>query len=98
LAETLGSGILGNRFGFVLRVLLLEVLGADRAEERVLADGLFSFWLARGELSVGDDFAGLEYFVDLERGELGFRLKRRWTFLISSTNSAFFMPCQPGTP
>ncbi|MEM8666769.1 MAG: hypothetical protein AAGG48_04595 [Planctomycetota bacterium] len=44
--------------------------------------------------AAGDDF-GAE---DLEPLPLDFRLRRRCTFLISSINSAFFIPCQPATP
>ena len=101
MADTFGSGSFGNGLDVADRAVLLDDLALDDlAVERVvvrafeLAEPAFSFGLLRLDLAVGDDFADLAFVPE----ELDLRRKRRWTFLISSTSSAFFIPCQPGTP
>lgn len=102
LADTFGSGSFGSGLDVADRPVLLDDLVPldDLAVERVvvrlfeLTVPAVSFALLRLDLSVGDDLAVFAFVAD----ELDLRRKRRWTFLISSTSSAFFIPCQPGTP
>ena len=51
------------------------------------------------DFSVAEAFAfppDLGFVVDLDSAA-AFRLKRLWTFLISSISSSFLNPCHPGT-
>ncbi|MEE2937780.1 MAG: hypothetical protein VYA84_17455 [Planctomycetota bacterium] len=102
LADTFGSGSFGSGLEAAARPVLLDDLAllGDLAVERVvfrpfeLAKPAFSFGLLRLDLAVGDAFTVLALVAE----ELDLRRKRRWTFLISSTSSAFLIPCHPGTP
>lgn len=76
-----------------LMVDVFETEFLPRGEDFELVD------LAEEDLEVAFGEADRELdFSDAVVSVVDRRRRRRWTFLISSTNSSFFMPCHPGTP
>ena len=84
LAETRG----GLSFGIgLLAELFFGVAFLVEAVDRMLVFDFVAFALVR-------DFG----FAFADASALAFRLKRRCTLVIASTNSSFRIPCQPETP
>jgi hypothetical protein len=85
--------------GIALGLLLVDRFAGDlRVGEDNFSDNFSELFSLEVVFVLPFALVRVDVLEDLPDSAVAFRLRRLWTFLISSTNSAFFNPCHPGTP